>query len=178
MEDSGMINDLRVALLIENMFNEFEVIYPYYRLLEAGVETFVVGPKAGEYCSRAGVSMTADKGVTQVKAAALDGVIIPGGFAPDYMRANRAMVSLVRQLDRQGKLVASICHGGWMLASAEIINGRRLTSVPNIKDDMIHAGGCWQDREVVADGNLITSRCPSDLPAFMREILRFLSEKP
>jgi protease I len=167
----------KVVLLIENLFNEFEVIYPYYRLLEAQIPTCIVGPRAGEYRSRSGVSMTAEQGIGQLKAAALDGVIIPGGFAPDYMRVNRAMVNLVRRLDRQGKLVASICHGGWLLASAEIIKGRQLTSVPNIKDDMVHAGGQWQDREVVVDGNLITSRCPSDLPAFMREVMRFLSEK-
>jgi protease I len=173
-----MKSNLKIVLLIENMFNEFEVIYPYYRLLEAGVNTIIAGPKAGEYHSKSGVGMTAHKGVSQLRASGLHGVIIPGGFAPDYMRVNQAMLSLVRQINRQGKLVASICHGGWMLASAGIISGRPMTSVPNIKDDMIHAGGLWQDREVVVDGNLITSRRPSDLPAFMREVIGFLSENP
>ncbi|MDR1397182.1 MAG: type 1 glutamine amidotransferase [Desulfarculales bacterium] len=172
-----MKNNLQIALLIENMFNEFEVIYPYYRLLEAGVGAVVVGPRKEEYHSKAGLTIAADKAVSQVKASGLDGVIIPGGFAPDYMRVNRAMVTLVRQLDRQGKLVAAICHGGWMLASAQIINGREMTSVPNIKDDMLHAGGLWQDKEVVVAGNLITSRRPSDMPAFMREVLKFLNNK-
>jgi protease I len=172
-----MKNNLQIALLIENMFNESEVIYPYYRLLEAGVEAAIVGPRKEEYHSKDGLTIAADKAVSQVKASDLDGVIIPGGFAPDYMRVNRAMVALVKQLDQQGKLVAAICHGGWMIASAQIINGRKMTSVPNIKDDMVHAGGLWQDKEVVADGNLITSRRPSDMPAFMREVMKFLNKK-
>ena len=172
------VSNKKVAVFIENMFNELEVIYPYYRLLEAGVQATLVGPKAESYHSKVGLSMSAEKAISQVKAGDLDGVIIPGGFAPDYMRVNKPMVNLVKALDSKGKLVAAICHAGWMLASADIIKGRKVTSVPNIKDDMIHAGALWQDKEVVVDANLITSRRPADLPAFMREVIAALCAAP
>jgi len=101
--------------------------------------------------------------------------VIPGGYAPDMMRRFPAMVKLVKDLNSDGKLVAAICHAGWMLASADIIVGRKLTSFFAIKDDLIHAGAEWVDQDVVVDGNLITSRKPDDLPAFMKAIIRFLS---
>ena len=105
-------------------------------------------------------------------AADLTLTVIPGGYAPDMMRRHEAMVNLVREMDRQGKVVAAICHAGWMLASAKILQGRTVTSFFAIKDDLIHAGATWIDREVVEDGRLITSRTPDDLPVFMRTVVR------
>ncbi len=102
-------------------------------------------------------------------------MVIPGGYAPDHMRRDPALVNLVKQVFAAGKPVAAICHAGWMLASAEVVEGRRVTSFFAIKDDLIHAGAKWEDAEVVVDGNLITSRQPADLPAFMREFLKALA---
>jgi protease I len=165
----------KVALLVEDMYNEFEFWYPYYRLKEAGAQVVVVGTgKAAGYHSKVGLAAQEDASAEKMTAADFDGVVIPGGFAPDLMRRSAAMVKLVKDLNGQGKVVAAICHAGWMIASAEIVNGRRLTSFFSIKDDLVHAGGNWVDEEVVVDGNLITSRSPNDLPAFMRTVIAAL----
>jgi len=105
-----------------------------------------------------------------------DAVVVPGGYAPDMMRRHEAMVRLVREAAQHGKVVAAICHAGWMLASAGVIKGRKVTSFFSIKDDMVNAGGQWVDQEVVVDGTLITSRKPDDLPAFCREIVKALTK--
>jgi protease I len=112
----------------------------------------------------------------QVSAADFDGMVIPGGYAPDLMRRHPKMVQLVRDFNEAGKLVAAICHAGWMLASAEILQGKTVTSFFAIKDDLVHAGANWVDEEVVVDGNLVTSRKPDDLPAFMRAIIKALQQ--
>lgn len=166
----------KVMIMVEEMYNELEFWYPYYRLKEAGVETVVVGSgSASTYSSKAGLPCAeVDAGAEQVSAADFDGLIIPGGYAPDRMRRYPAMVKLVKEFFQAGKVVASICHAGWMLASAEILEGRTVTSFFAIKDDLIHAGANWVDQEVVVDGKLITSRQPDDLPAFMRAILAAL----
>ena len=122
-----------------------------------------------------GYAVRADKGADEVKAADFDAVVVPGGYAPDLMRLNPHMVNLVREAYQQGKPVAAICHAGWMLASADIIKGKRVTAYPSIKDDLVHAGAIFEDKEVVRDGNIITSRRPDDLPAFCREIIAALS---
>ena len=109
-----------------------------------------------------------------VSAADFDGIVIPGGYAPDIMRRYPKMVQLVRDFHEAGKVVAAICHAGWMLASAEILENRKVTSFFAIKDDLIHAGADWVDQEVVVDGNLITSRKPDDLPAFMKATINAL----
>jgi len=106
-----------------------------------------------------------------VSAEDFDAVIIPGGYAPDRMRRNEAMVKLVREMFEKGKVVAAICHAGWLPASAGILRGKRMTSFSAIKDDMVNAGAQWEDAEVVVDGNLITSRTPDDLPAFCVAII-------
>jgi protease I len=162
----------KVAILVEDMYNEFEFWYPYYRLKEAGAEVVVIGTgKAEGYKSKAGLPAQESISADKVSAADFDGVVIPGGFAPDLMRRSEAMVNFVKDLNAQGKVVAAICHAGWMIASAEIANGRKLTSFFSIKDDLIHAGASWVDEEVVVDGNLITSRMPDDLPVFMKAVI-------
>ena len=170
------LNGKKIALLIEDMYNEYEVIYPYYRLQEAGAEVVVVGSGAKEvHQSKMGLTVSVDAVAYDVGPDDFDGVVIPGGYAPDMMRRYPAMVGLVKGLFDQGKVVAAICHAGWMLASADIVRGKRLTSFFAIKDDLIHAGADWVDAEVVAEGNLITSRKPDDLPAFMREVIKALA---
>jgi len=159
----------RVAILAENMYQEMELWVPYYRLREEGAEVKVVGAGgAKSYTSKHGYPVNVDVQAEQVKAVEFDAVIVPGGYAPDMMRRHPAMVALVREATQQGKVVAAICHAGWMLVSAGILKGRKATSFFSIKDDLVAAGADWQDAEVVVDGNLITSRNPNDLPAFCR----------
>jgi deglycase len=167
----------RVAILAEQQYEDQELWYPLFRLREAGAEVFVVGTgTADEYQSKHGYTVKVDGEAETVNAAQFDAVIIPGGYAPDHMRRSPAMIRLVREAHEQGKVVAAICHAGWMLASAGIAEGRTLTCFKSIKDDLVNAGANYVDREVVRDGNLITSRFPNDLPAFMREIIGALVE--
>jgi protease I len=168
----------RVAILAENMYQEMELWVPCYRLREEGAEVQVVGSGgAKSYASKHGYPVTVDVQAEQVTAEEFDAVVIPGGFAPDLMRRSPAMVKLVRDAAAQGKVVAAICHAGWMPVSAGILRGKRATSFFSIKDDMVNAGATWVDQEVVVDGNLITSRKPDDLPAFCREIVKALAKK-
>jgi protease I len=162
----------KVAIPVENLFNTFEFWYPYYRLKEAGAEVIVVGSGSSEtYTGKPGTEVKVDVNIDQVGASDFDGVVIPGGYAPDIMRRYPKMVQLVKDLFESGKVVAAICHAGWMLASAEILKGKTVTSFFAIKDDLVHAGANWVDEEVMVDGNLITSRKPDDLPAFMRAVI-------
>ena len=167
----------RIAVLAENMYQELELWYPLLRFREAGADTFVVGTgSADTYTSKAGYPVQVDMVADQVLAADVDAVVIPGGYAPDLMRRYPAMVSLVREAFEQGKVVAAICHAGWMLASADIAKGKRATCFFAIRDDLVNAGATYVDAEVVRDGNLITSRIPADLPAFCRTIIEALGE--
>ncbi len=167
----------RVAVLAENMYQELELWYPLLRLREAGAETFVVGSgSADTYTSKLGYPVSVDRAAGEVSAAEIDAVVIPGGYAPDLMRRQPAMVQLVRQAFEQGKIVATICHAGWMLVSADVVRDRKATCFYSIKDDLVNAGADYVDAEVVRDGNLITSRVPSDLPAFCRTIIEALRE--
>lgn len=164
-----------VAILAEDLYEDLELWYPALRMREEGATVTIVGPAAQKYTSKHGYPVDADTPADKAIASDFDAVIIPGGYAPDRMRRHKAMVDLVRDAARQGKVVAAICHGGWMLASAEVIRGRRVTGYSAIKDDLVHAGGFYEDSEVVRDGNLISSRVPSDLPAFCRTIIQALS---
>ncbi|HKB27151.1 MAG TPA: type 1 glutamine amidotransferase domain-containing protein [Methylomirabilota bacterium] len=167
----------RIAILAENMYQEMELWVPYYRLKEEGADVKVVGAGGAKtFTSKHGYPVNADVQAEQVKAVEFDAVIVPGGYAPDLMRRHPAMVALVREAAQQGKLVAAICHAGWMLVSAGILKGRKATSFFSIKDDLVAAGADWVDQEVVVDGNLITSRRPDDLPAFCRAIITALSK--
>ncbi|HET6414128.1 MAG TPA: type 1 glutamine amidotransferase domain-containing protein [Anaeromyxobacter sp.] len=168
----------KAALLVEDDYQELEAWYPLLRLREEGVSVIVVGTGAkSTYASKRGYLITADCAASAVDPGSLDAVIVPGGFAPDRMRQCEAMVALVRSVFQRGKIVAAICHGGWMLCSAGLARGKRVTGWPSIRDDVRNAGGEWvEDREVVRDGNVITARAPADLPAFGREIVRALRE--
>jgi protease I len=163
-----------VAILAEDGYQELELHYSRLRLIEAGARVSVVGGGQDRYTSEKGYAVQADVSAEDVAADDFDGVVIPGGMAPDKMRRNGSMVRLVRDLDAAGKPVAWICHAGWMAVSADIIRNKRVTSFPSIRDDMVNAGGDWVDEELVVDGNLISSRVPDDLPAFCGAILEAL----
>jgi protease I len=166
----------KVVILIEDMFNIYEFWYPYYRLKEAGVEVTVVGSgRKQQFAGKPATEVNVDASAEDISAADFDGIVIPGGYAPDMMRRYPAMVRLVADFDKAGKLVAAICHAGWMLASANVLKGRKVTSFFAIKDDMVNAGADWQDAAVVVDKNLVTSRTPDDLPMFMPAILEVLA---
>jgi protease I len=166
----------KIAVLVENIYEDLELWYPVLRLREAGYDAVIIGPEKGvTYKSKHGYPAESALAIGDAKSSAFSGVIVPGGYAPDKIRRYDKMVQLVRDMDKAGKLVASICHGPWVLAEADIMRGRHFTCVRAIKTDIVNAGGIFHDQEVVADRNLITSRTPPDLPAFMRAILQFLS---
>jgi protease I len=167
----------RIAILIEDLFNERELIYPYYRLLEEGYEVHLVGPKKDTvYTAKSGLTEKSTHASNEIRAEDYDGVVIPGGFSPDFMRRTKATVDFVRDMDKLNKPVAAICHGGWMLASACNLKGKKVTSFFSIKDDMVHAGAEYVDEEVVVSGNIITSRNPNDLPVFLKAIIEKLNQ--
>lgn len=170
---------MRIAVLVADMFEDVELWYPYYRLLEAEHEVHLVGCEAGSsHTGKKGTAAQTTHGASDVSAEDYAAVVVPGGFSPDYMRRCPPMVELVRSIGSAGGTVAAICHGPWMLASAELVENRRVTSFPSVKVDLVHAGAEWVDREVVEDGNLITSRKPDDLPAFMRTLVAALERQP
>ncbi len=171
------LKNKKIALFVADIYNEFEFWYPYYRMKEDGADVVVIGPDSAGYSSKYGIPAKADCGITDVKAQDFDALIIPGGYAPDHMRKIPEMGAFVKEMYNQGKIIAAICHAGWMLASAGIIHGKTVTSFSSIKDDMMNAGAKWIDREVVKDGNIITSRKPDDLPAFSRTIIESLSSR-
>jgi protease I len=166
----------KVAILAENMYQEMELWVPYYRLKEEGADVKVVAPEKKTYTSKHGYPVNADVAAADVAAKDFDGVVVPGGYAPDMMRRYPAMVSLVKGCFEQGKPVAAICHAGWVPISAGILKGKTATCFFAIKDDMVNAGAKYVDEEVVVDGNLITSRKPDDLPAFCRELVKALEK--
>lgn len=166
----------KIAILVDQMYQEMEVWVPYYRLVEAGAEChFVGGEKGKTYTSKLGYPVTAKLSYDEVNAADYDGVICPGGFAPDFIRRHPKANQFVADVDKRGKLVAAICHGLWCCCSANVLRGKRCTSFFAIKDDVVNAGGIWEDSEVVVDGNLVSSRKPDDLPAFMVACIRVIA---
>jgi protease I len=165
---------MRVAVLIAELFDEAELLVPYYRLLEAGHEAVLVGARVEEYRGKHGYPKRAEQDAAGVDPAGFNGVVIPGGFAPEYLRRDPHIVTLVRRLAEAGKPVAAICHGPWLLVTAGVLAGRRATSYPSLRPEVEYAGANWVDEEVVVDGPLITSRTPADLPAFLRALLAAL----
>jgi len=175
MELSGK----RIAIFVDTLYQEMELWYPYYRFREAGAECVLIGAEAGKtYTSKLGYPAIAKLSYDQATPSDFDGVIVPGGYAPDHIRRHARANRFVKDMDAQGKLVASICHGPWVLCSAGILKGRRATCFSAIKDDVVNAGAHYEDAEVVVDHNLVTSRTPDDLPAFCRAALRVLVNVP
>ena len=166
----------KVLIMVEQLYNDREFWYPYYRLQEAGARVVVVGPQADKlYSGAAGIMAKAEVAADKVRVEEYDGLVIPGGYAPDHMRRYPAMVQIVRDMAGAGKLVAAICHAGWMLASAGVLPGRTVTGFFAIKDDLVNAGATYVDQAVMVDGSLVTSRVPDDLPAFMQAVIEVLA---
>lgn len=165
-----------VALMLDQQYQELEVWYPYFRLLEAGAKVVRVAPADGEtYPSKLGYPCVSDAAATDVSGGDFDAVIVPGGWCPDFMRRDEGMVRFIQQCAEGGIVLAAICHGGWMLCCTDALRGRRATSFMAIRHDMINAGADWVDQECVVDGNVITARTPEDLPAFCRAIIGALA---
>jgi protease I len=170
--DHRPLDGKRAAVMIGPLFEDTEATYPYYRLREAGAEVELIGLEAGATVTgKHGQPLVTDRAASDVSAGELDVLVIAGGFGPDKLRVNDGVKSLVSAMNEQGKPIAFICHAGWVPISAGILQGRRATSVPAIADDMRNAGVEWEDSEVAVDGNLVSSRRPPDLPAFMRELI-------
>ncbi|TBH17598.1 type 1 glutamine amidotransferase domain-containing protein [Thermus thermamylovorans] len=162
----------RIGILLADLFDEREFLYPYYRVQEAGYRPLVIGPEAREYRAKSGFAWKAD--LSAKEAPELGGLLIPGGFAPDYLRRSPEVLSLVRRVAGEGKPLGAICHAGWVLISAGLVRGRRVTGFRSIRDDLTNAGGLYREEGVVVDGNLVTAQGPQDLPGFMRAFLELL----
>ena len=168
----------KIAILVENGFEDIELLYPYYRFQEAGYRVEVVGPEAGVvYSGKKGGSIKSNLTPEDVDLGEYAAVIVPGGWAPDRMRTKPGIVQLVRDANSKGLVIAAICHAAQLLVEADILRGRKLTCVRSVSTDVKNAGGEYLNQEVVVDGNLVTSRTPPDMPAWCRETLRVLESR-
>jgi protease I len=172
-----LLKGKKVVVLAGEMYEDLELWYPYYRLKEEGAEVLLMGTSSSPEVvkSKHGYPAKIDKRGGELKADDFDAVVVPGGYGPDHLRRCKKVVGFVKDMNDKGKLLAAICHAGWVLISAGVLRGKKGTSFYAIKDDMVNAGLEWVDEEVVVDSNLITSRKPADLPAFMREIIAKLT---
>ena len=175
------LNGKRVAILATDGFEQAELIEPKRALEEAGAQTTVVSLKSGEIKGWNekdwGESIAVDKTIDEISADEFDALMLPGGVMnPDKLRMNEAAVSFARDFIESGRPVGAICHGPWLLAEADVIDGRRMTSWPSLRTDLTNAGATWEDSEVVVDEGLVTSRKPSDIPAFNRKLIEEISE--
>ncbi len=166
----------KIGVLIEKDYQDLEVWYPALRLREEGAEVLLIGTTDRAVKGKYGYPATADRLMDEVTAADLDGLLVPGGWAPDFLRRHAPVLRLVREIAQAGKPLAAICHAGWVLASAGVLKGKKATSFSAIRVDVENAGASWLDAPVVVDGNLITSRTPDDLPAFTRALIDALAK--
>lgn len=170
------VNGKKVVILAEHHYQDLELHYPRLRLIEEGARVIVAGTGGADtYTGKYGYPIKVDADISSVAVDQVDGLVIPGGWAPDRLRLSTPVLALVRHIMEQGKPLACICHGGWVLASAGVLQGRKVTGYKAIKDDLINAGAEYVDRDVVVDKNLITSRTPEDLPVFMKAFIETLS---
>lgn len=167
----------KIAIMVDQMYQELEVWYPYYRLIEEGFKVdFVAAGGQKEYHSKLGYPCISDVAAKDARAGDYECMIVPGGFAPDFMRRDAEMIRFANEMVDAGRVIAAICHGGWVLCSTKAYKSKRATCFMAIKDDIVNAGAEYVDQECVVDGNLITSRKPDDLPAFCRAILKALGK--
>ncbi len=171
-----MLAGNRVAILVEEDFEDSELMEPMRAMKDAGARVLIVGSgsKKSYKGKRGTATITADTTADKVTADEFDALIIPGGYAPDKMRLHQPMIDLVRKAHDEGKIIAAVCHGPQLLISADIVRGRRITSCPSVVVDLKNAGAIWVDEPVVRDGNIITSRKPADLPKFSKTIIEAL----
>lgn len=172
-----MITGRKIAIFAEQDFEDSELIQPLKALTDSGGRVIIVGTgsKPAYSGKRGTVSVNVDVTADELEVADIDAIIIPGGYAPDKMRLYPAMIDLVKDAYKKGKLIAAICHGPQLLISADILRGKKVTSWPSIRIDLENAGATWVNEPVVRNGNIITSRKPADIPKFNKEILRYLS---
>ena len=167
----------RILCFVGDIYEDLELWYPKLRLQEAGAEVVLAGPEAGQnYSGKNGYPCVSDAAISEMNADEFDGVICPGGFMPDKLRRDPKVLSLIAEFHAAGKLIAAICHGGWMPISAKVYDGVRVTGSPGIKDDLENTGAIWEDAPVVVDRHFVSSRKPDDLPDFCRGILPVLGE--
>lgn len=172
----GQLQGKKFLMFVHDIYEDLELWYPKIRLEEEGAEVIVAGPKAGEtYTGKHGYPCRADAAINDMVAADFDGLVLPGGFGPDKLRRSDKVKSLTREIHEAGKLIAHICHAGWIPISAGIMDGYTCTSTPGIKDDLTNAGATWVDEPVVVDRNMISSRNPGDLPHFCRAIMAWFN---
>lgn len=171
------LKNKKVIALVADDFEDLELWYPILRLREEGATVDVVGEEAGKtYVGKYGVPAEATLSFDEVDADTYDAILVPGGWAPDKLRRYPEVIDFIKTLDRAKKPIGQICHAGWVLISANILNGVNVTSTPGIKDDMTNAGATWTDQAVVVDGHIISSRRPPDLPPYMKAFADKLAE--
>ncbi|WP_456275207.1 type 1 glutamine amidotransferase domain-containing protein [Bacillus sp. AK128] len=167
----------KIIQLVSPDFEDLELWYPVLRLREEGAKVVIVGEKADEkYVGKYGVPITSDLSFKDVNPDEYDAILVPGGWSPDLLRRYDEVLNMVKAMDKQKKPIGQICHAGWVLISARILSGRKVTSTPGIKDDMENAGATWVDEPVVVDGHIVSSRRPPDLPDYMKEFISILSK--
>ncbi len=172
----GKLEGKTIGVLAEDLYEDLELWYPVYRLKEEGAKILLIGTGLKEnYTGKHGLPVKVNTDINKISANDLDALVIPGGYAPDRFRRYPKMIMLVQEVNEKGP-VAAICHGPWLLISANLLEDRKATCFYAIKDDLVNAGATYLDQEVVRDGNIITSRTPDDLPAFCKEIIKALSD--
>lgn len=167
---------VRILMFVGDDYEDLELWYPKLRLIEAGAHVTVAGPKADtQYAGKHGYPARSDAAISLMESSDFHGIVIPGGFMPDKLRRDDKVKQLVREFAESGKLVAAVCHGGWIPISAGIYRGVKVTGSPGIKDDLVNAGAIWADAPVIVDRNFVSSRKPDDLPDFCRAIIELMS---
>ncbi|WP_078410571.1 type 1 glutamine amidotransferase domain-containing protein [Priestia abyssalis] len=168
----------KIIQLVSDEFEDLELWYPVLRLREEGAVVHIAGNKAGEeYIGKYGVPIVSDVSFHDIDPNEYDAILVPGGWSPDKLRRYEDILTMIRTMNEQEKPIGQICHAGWVLISAKILEGKKVTSTPGIKDDMMNAGAEWLDEPVVVDGHLVSSRRPPDLPDYMREFISVLAGK-
>lgn len=170
----GKLDGKKFLMFVDDIYEDLELLYPRLRMIEEGAEVIVAGPEKGKiYHGKHGYPVKSDIAIPEINDAEYTGLIIPGGFAPDKLRRDKKVLEVTAAFCNTNRLVAHICHAGWITISAKIMKGYTCTSTPGIKDDIENAGAVWVDQEVVIDRNMISSRRPDDLPAFCRAIINY-----
>lgn len=174
---ANLLDGVRILAFVGDIYEDLELWYPKLRMEEAGAHVTLAGPKAGiEYSGKHGYPCLSDAAIADMDFDDFDGVLCPGGFMPDKLRRDSKVLELVHGFHAQKKLVAAICHGGWIPISAKVYDGVRVTGSPGIKDDLINAGAIWEDAPVVVDRHFVSSRKPDDLPQFCKAMIQILQE--
>jgi protease I len=169
---------VRIVGLVDDIYEDLELWYPKLRLIAAGAEFLVAGPRAGaKYLGKHGYPCVADVSIESCQASDFDAILLPGGFMPDKLRREDKVKSLIRQFSDSKKCIAAICHGGWMAISAGVYADVRVTGSPGIKDDLENAGAIWVDAPVVVDRHFVSSRKPDDLPQFVEAMIDVIQKQ-